>query len=252
MSPYTSRPCQRLLVGVTGSVHAVQILDHLRPLRERFADEIKVIMTATAAEMIPPRVVELVADEVHTGIWGTEKLRGPHIKLAEWAQLFVVVPATANVLAKAAHGIADDLLTTALLAADCPTVFAPAMNPLMWRRPVVRRNVEQLRRDGHVVIQPSIGASVTTGRLDVGLTPTPETVMAHCMHTHMRTLRGEYWREATATPPRTPAAAAVTLLPASIPVAPERAERSGSSKRSADSERSGGSERKEPSVNGAA
>jgi len=209
---YNAKPCQRLLVGISGSVHAVQILDYLIPFQQTFADEIRVIMTQMAGEMISPRVLELVASEVHTGLWGTSENRSPHIKLAEWAQLMVVVPATADVLGKTANGIADDLLTTTLLAVECPVIMAPAMNPRMWRKPVVRRNVAQLREDGFCVVNPVTGNALTTGRLDTGLVPTPEKVTAYAWQQRMRTLKAEYWDEAVASKPRTPSAVALPLL----------------------------------------
>lgn len=82
---------------------------------------------------------------------------GAHIELAAQAEVVVVAPATADVLAKAAHGIADDLLTTLLLCAECPILFAPAMNSAMWAKPAVQRNVATLAADGATIIQPGSG-----------------------------------------------------------------------------------------------
>lgn len=212
---YSTLPCSRLLVGISGSVHAAQIGEYLVRLRREFATEIWVIMTATATDMVPRRLVELAADgRVLTDIWGNREMPSPHIRLTSWAELFLVLPATANALGKAACGIADDLLSTSVLASPHPVVFAPAMNEAMWRTRSVQRNVAVLREDGHYVIEPASGVSVATGDVDAGLGPTPDTVMPHLWHVQMRRLRQGFWAEATAQAPRTPAAAkALPLIP---------------------------------------
>jgi phosphopantothenoylcysteine decarboxylase/phosphopantothenate--cysteine ligase len=196
---YSSLPCSRLLLAVTGSLHAIQLVDYLLRLRREFATTIRVMMTSTAAEMISPKVVELVTESpVIMGLWGDHSTPSPHIRLTAWAELFVVLPASANILAKAANGIADDLVSTALVATPAPVVFAPAMNPVMWNSAAVQRNVATLRADGHYVIEPKEGVSLTTGKLDTGLGQTPDNVMPHLWHVHMRRLRQEIWQEATA------------------------------------------------------
>ena len=95
---------------------------------------------------------------------------------------------------------------------NCRIIMAPAMNPRMWRKPVVRRNVAQLREDGFCVVNPVTGNALTTGRLDTGLVPTPEKVTAYAWQQRMRTLKAEYWDEAVASKPRTPSAVALPLL----------------------------------------
>ena len=203
---YKSLPCDRLLVGVSGSIHATQITEYLVAMRRQFAKEIKVILTESAARMIQPNTVELLtAAPVVTDIWGNGTDRSPHIRLTQWAELFVVVPATANILGKAANGIADDLLSTAILASGQPVVFAPAMNPVMWASKAVQRNVDTLRADGHYVVDPVPARSLTTGKLDLGLTSTPRTLLPHLWHVHMRRLKAQYWTTATAEHARTPA-----------------------------------------------
>jgi len=183
---YSSLPCKRLLVGVSGSIHATHLIEYLVRFRREFAEQIRVIMTAAATQMIPPQPVELAADgPVLTDLWGTADIRSPHIRLTRWAELFVVVPATANTLGKAAGGIADDLLSTAILASEQPVVFAPSMNPTMWRNPAVQRNVSTLRADGHYVVEPLEGRSLTTGDLDTGLGPSPASLLTHLWIVHM-------------------------------------------------------------------
>ncbi|WP_058043894.1 flavoprotein [Streptomyces roseifaciens] len=204
----TSLPCERLLLGVSGSIHAVHLPQYLTQLRREFAQEIRVIMTDTATRMISPSVVRTYVEEpVFTDLMGTDALPSPHIRLTRWAQLFAILPATAGILAKAAHGIADDLLSTAILASPRPVVFGPAMNPSMWEKSAVQRNVERLRKDGHYLLPMQEITSVTTGEFDTGLGPVPETALTHLWHVWMRRMRDEYWEEAVATPAATPAAA---------------------------------------------
>lgn len=206
--PVQSFSCERLLLGVTGSLHSTQIPQYLVIMKREFAADIRILMTAAAVRMCPPKVLELLSDHpVETDLWGTSDLKAPHIQATSWADLFVVLPATANVLAKAAQGIADDLITTAIAAAEPPVVFAPAMNPVMWHKPTVQRNIDQLRGDGHYVVPPGQIVSATTGRLDEGLGPTPDTLLPHLWHVRMRQRQRLYWPMATAEPPKSPSQA---------------------------------------------
>jgi phosphopantothenoylcysteine synthetase/decarboxylase len=94
-----------------------------------------------------------------------------HLDLTRWADLMLVMPATANVLGKAAAGIADDVLTTCILAATSPVVFVPSMNDAMWVKPAVQRNVATLRADGYGVIPPAVGLAAVDGKPGEGATP---------------------------------------------------------------------------------
>ncbi|MEW1655661.1 flavoprotein [Streptomyces sp. NPDC093707] len=145
------RPVQRLLVGVTGSLAAYGIPIYLNYFRTHLAHEIRVIPTASASRMLPAEGLAHLCDGIHTNEFDAEY---GHVRLARWADLLLIAPATANVLANAAHGTASTLLTSTILAHPRPAVFAPNMNPLMWERPVVQRNVQTLRTDGHIVIDP--------------------------------------------------------------------------------------------------
>ena len=203
------KPCRHLLVGVSGSIHALDIHNYLYRFRELFAHTIKVIMTESAARMVDPKTVELYTDDrVFIDSWDRSPSvdKAPHIQLARWADLFVVVPATADILGKAAHGIATDLLSTTLLNYSRPIVFAPAMSTVMWQNKVVRRNAQTLKDDGHYIIDPeAVTVEVGSGDWGQGLGPSPDTVLRHLQHIRMRELRQEYWAEATAEPPMTPA-----------------------------------------------
>jgi phosphopantothenoylcysteine decarboxylase len=102
---------------------------------------------------------------------------GAHIELAAKADLVIVAPATADLLAKVAGGVADDLLTTLLLCAECPVVYAPAMNAAMWEKPAVQRNVQQVAADGGIIVQPGTGW-LSCRRQGTGRMAEPEEIAA--------------------------------------------------------------------------
>lgn len=200
--------CQNLLVGVCGSIHALHLPSYLMLFRESLATNIRVIMTAGARRMVQEDTIALYTDDcIFTDLWqhssGID--RAPHIQLTRWADLFVIVPATANILGKAANGIADDLLTTAILGYTGPIIFAPAMNPTMWASRAVQRNLRTLTADGHYIVPPEAGTSVTSGNWDLGLGPSPQTIMPHLKHVRMKMLKDAYWEEATRDKPLSPA-----------------------------------------------
>lgn len=162
-------PRPLILLGVTGSVAAYKALDLIRRLR-RFA-EVRVVATEAALRLVSEaRLRRESGHPVGTGLFdgarrvppdtpsGSHPLvTVPHIEHARGADLVLIAPATANVLAKLAHGVADDLLTTACLYARCPLWVAPAMNTHMWRHPAVRDNVRRLRRRGVRILGPESG-----------------------------------------------------------------------------------------------
>ncbi|MFK4146191.1 flavoprotein [Streptomyces sp. NPDC004065] len=210
----TALPCEKLLIGISGSIHCAQIGGYLAQFRREFATSVRVIMTQSACDMVNPKTVELHTDvPVITDIWGNPQSKSPHITATRWADLFLVLPASANILGKAAHGIADDLLSTAIVASRGPIVFAPAMNPSMWESAAVQRNLRTLREDGHYIIPPQEITSVTTGDYDTGLGPTPESVMPHLWHVLMKHTKDGYWDEATRTQPMSPAERVRQSLP---------------------------------------
>lgn len=141
-----------LLVGACGSANMLSLPLYLYALRALPDCRIHVVMTATAARILPPETVRLVSDAVFCD--GVDNFDPGHVRIARWADQFVVLPATANTLGQAANGLAGNLVTSALLAYDRPAIFFPSMNELMWEKPSVRRNVETLRQDGHHVIDP--------------------------------------------------------------------------------------------------
>ena len=146
----------RLLVGVSGSVAVLNIPSYLATLRADLAREVRVIMTSAAASMMPPSTVALVCDGVFLDREPTVEKRPGHRELARWCEMFVVLPATANVIGQAANGLGSNLLTTTILASPNPIVFYPNVNDVMWSKAAVQRNVGTLREDGHVVIEPEV------------------------------------------------------------------------------------------------
>ena len=164
---------RRLVIGVTGGIAAYKTAALVSRLVQAEA-RVDVVMTEAATRLVGPKTFEaLTGHPVSTDLWGPGA--HPHIELAEEADLLCVAPATANLLAKAACGLADDLLSTLLLSFSGPIVVAPAMNCEMWRKPAVRRNVEQLRADGFVLIDPEEGY-LSCGAVGVGRMASPETI----------------------------------------------------------------------------
>jgi phosphopantothenoylcysteine decarboxylase/phosphopantothenate--cysteine ligase len=167
------------------------------------------VMYINAARVVDPKTLELfVDDRIFVDLWDRSPAvsKAPHIQLTRWADLFVVVPATANVLGKAANGIADDLLSTAILASPKPVVFVPVMNPTMLKSKAVQRNIETLRQDGHYVIsQDVMGVAVGSDRWEEGMGgSSPETLLLYLQQIRMKMLKEAYWDEAVKEQPLTP------------------------------------------------
>jgi len=146
----------RVLLGVAGGIAAYKACELLRRLTES-GHSVRVLPTASALEFIGVATFEALSGQpVHTGVFA-DVPEVPHVKLGQEAELVVVAPATADLLARAAHGRADDLLTAALLTARCPVLFAPAMHTEMWEHPATRANVALLRERGAIVLDPASG-----------------------------------------------------------------------------------------------
>jgi phosphopantothenoylcysteine decarboxylase/phosphopantothenate--cysteine ligase len=149
---------KRILLGVTGGIAAYKSADLVRRLMERGA-EVQVVMTAAAREFITPTTFQALSGRtVRTDLWdaAAEAAMG-HIELARWADAVLVAPASADFLARLAHGLADDLLTTLCLATTAPIAVAPAMNHMMWRNAATLANVELLTARGVGVLGPGVG-----------------------------------------------------------------------------------------------
>jgi phosphopantothenoylcysteine decarboxylase/phosphopantothenate--cysteine ligase len=155
---------KNILLGVSGGIAAYQAVDLIGMLRSRLAD-VRVIMTKSAAQFITPLTLETVSQHpvsvemfdghYHPGI--------EHITLGRMADIVVLAPATANVIGKIANGIADDMLTTTIMAVKAPTIICPAMNENMWLNPIVQENVAKLKRNGYFFVDPEYGEMACGG-----------------------------------------------------------------------------------------
>ena len=167
-SPTGERP--RVVLGVAGGIAAYKACELLRRFTESGHD-VTVVPTAAALEFVgAPTWAALSGKPVSTEVW-TDVHEVPHVRIGQAADLVVVAPATADLMARAAHGLADDLLTNTLLTARCPVVLAPAMHTEMWEHPATAANVATLRSRGVVVVEPAEGR--LTGR-DTGKGRLPE------------------------------------------------------------------------------
>ncbi len=161
---------REIVVAVCGGIAAYKVADVVSKLVQ-FGAGVTVVMTDAAQKFVTPLTFQaLSARPVLTSAWELRDSSDPqHISLTERADLLLVAPATADVIAKIAHGLCDDLLTTMVAAAACPVVFAPAMNNRMWDNPIARENVEKLKKHGYHFIGPESGwlacRNVGAGRL---------------------------------------------------------------------------------------
>jgi phosphopantothenoylcysteine decarboxylase/phosphopantothenate--cysteine ligase len=168
----------RIVLGVSGGIAAYKACELLRRFTESGHD-VRVVPTASALNFVgAPTWSALSGNPVSAEVWESVH-EVPHVRIGQHADLVVVAPATADMLAKAAHGLADDLLTNTLLTARCPVVFAPAMHTEMWEHPATQENVATLRRRGAVVIEPAVGrlTGVDTGK---GRFPDPVEIFEIC------------------------------------------------------------------------
>lgn len=172
---------KNVVLGVTGSIAAYKACDIVSRLRKQGVD-VHVILTRAGAEIITPIALEtmsanpVVVDMFHReNSWEVE-----HISLAKRADVFLVAPATANFLGKAAHGIADDMLTTTILATRAPVLVAPAMNVNMYENPVVQENIALLKKRGWHFIEPDAGL-LACGDVGKGRLAEPEAIVAAAM-----------------------------------------------------------------------
>ncbi|MFC9486635.1 flavoprotein [Streptomyces hydrogenans] len=158
------RPGINLLVGVCGAANAVNVVPYLLALRELPAARVYVVATAAAVRLVPAETLGLYSDAVFSDASEAHHFEPGHVGLATWADHVVVLPATAHMLGRAAHGLGGGLLDGVVLAHEKPVTFFPSMNVAMWRKPAVQRNVARLLADGHAVVDPlmSRGFEVAT------------------------------------------------------------------------------------------
>jgi phosphopantothenoylcysteine decarboxylase / phosphopantothenate---cysteine ligase len=175
MRPYAGR---RIVLGVTGGIASYKT-GWLARLLTAAGAEVDVVMTRAATEFVGPVTFEaLTGRPVHTDLFEAGRALD-HIALAKAADAIVVAPATADFLARVAHGFADDLLTACLLATEAPVLLVPAMNDRMWANRQTQENVRHLRELGHQVVEPDEGPLAAGEGTGPGRMPEPETIMAY-------------------------------------------------------------------------
>ena len=172
---------KHIVLGVTGSIAAYKIASLASMLKKQSAD-ITVIMTPNATNFINPITFEtLTGNKCLIDTFDRNfQYSVEHVSLAKQTDVFMIAPASANVIAKAAHGIADDMLTTTLLACDCPKIIAPAMNTRMYQKPIVQDNMKLLEKYGMEVISPAVGY-LACGDTGEGKMPEPEVLYEYIL-----------------------------------------------------------------------
>jgi len=150
---------KKILLGVCGGIAAYKVADVIQKLKRRKKYEIKVVMTENSKCFITPLTLEtLSGNPVYSELFVLPKeWEITHISLAKWADLLLIIPATANIIGKTVSGIADDLLSTVIMAITSPVLFAPAMNKNMWKNLILRENVKRLKKIGYHFIEPISG-----------------------------------------------------------------------------------------------
>ena len=170
---------KNILLGVTGGIAAYKIATLASMLKKQKAN-VKVIMTENATQFITPMTFEtLTANKVYTDTFDRNfEFKVDHIELGKWADVFLIAPASADVIGKLANGIADDMLTTTALAMRCPIVVSPAMNTAMYENKIVKHNMMKLRTYGMEVILPASG-HLACGDVGAGKMPEPEMLLEY-------------------------------------------------------------------------
>ena len=168
---------KKIALGVTGGIAVYKAVDLVSRLRKQGA-EVRVIMTEHAQQFVTPLTFkEISGNKVAVSMWDSnQEFNVEHISLANWADAFVVAPATANILAKMANGIADDLLSTTLLAAQAPIMVCPAMNTGMYQNPITQENIAKLEAHGVTVMPPAVGY-LACGVSGPGRLPEPQQIV---------------------------------------------------------------------------
>ena len=171
-----------VLLGVTGGIACYKSANLASALVKQGAN-VQVLMSRNATELIGPHTFEsLTGNRVNVDTFDRNyQFQVEHIALADQADVVLVAPATANVLAKLAHGLADDMLTTTILACRCPKLAAPAMNTRMYENPVTQDNLDLLRRYGWELIEPASG-QLACGEVGKGKMPEPEELLEYVKH----------------------------------------------------------------------
>lgn len=168
---------KKIVLGVTGGIAVYKAVDLVSRLRKQGC-EVRVVMTEHAQQFVTPLTFkEISGNQVAVSMWSSnQEFNVEHIALANWADAFVVAPATANIIAKMAYGLADDLLSTTLLAAQAPIVVCPAMNTGMYENAATQENIAKLKSRGVTVMPPAVG-KLACGTSGAGRLPEPQEIV---------------------------------------------------------------------------
>ncbi|MEQ1527861.1 MAG: bifunctional phosphopantothenoylcysteine decarboxylase/phosphopantothenate--cysteine ligase CoaBC [Methylococcales bacterium] len=168
----------RILLAISGGIAAYKSAELVRLCKKQGAD-VRVVMTQAAKQFVTPLTFQALSGHpVHSElIDGAAENAMEHINLARWADVFIIAPATANMLAKCRAGLADDLVSTLYLAASCPVYMAPAMNQAMWNNPVTQDNIQTLKQRGVILVGPEQGEQAC-GETGFGRMSEPEHICA--------------------------------------------------------------------------
>lgn len=181
---------REILIGVTGGIAAYKTADLTSKLVQAGAS-VTVAMTDAAKKFVGPTTFEALTNRpVYQNLFEpVEHPQGEHIGLARRADLYIIAPATADFLAKAAHGLANDLVSTLVLTVTCPVFVAPAMNTEMWNKPAVQRNMRQLKEDGLKFIEPGSGW-LSCGQVGAGRMAEPAEILER-LRSHFESLNSD-------------------------------------------------------------
>lgn len=169
---------KKILIGITGSIAAYKTIELIRLLKKQDA-EIKVVLTESAQQFVTKTTLQAISgNPVRSDLWNTEdEANMDHIKLARWADLILIVPCSANLMAKLSYGLCDDLLSTLCIASDKPIALAPAMNQQMWRAPATQENLSKLQSRNIIFWGPEAGEQAC-GETGLGRMMEPEQLFS--------------------------------------------------------------------------
>lgn len=143
----------KLLIGMTGSMGMLNAPNYLAAISQHYP-QLKVILTHSASHFIPKESLSIFTEGIYTHEFPISKDNMMHMELARWADIFIVLPASAHVLSQTAHGNADTLLSSTILAYEKKIIFFPNMNSAMWKNKILQRNVSLIRDNNHIVVEP--------------------------------------------------------------------------------------------------
>ncbi|MCI0182371.1 flavoprotein [Sulfoacidibacillus ferrooxidans] len=169
----------KILLGVTGSINIATIFVYISALQSELQCRMHIMMTPAAQSFIPAStLIHSIDGDVFVDLSAKGDFKMPHVELTHWADAIVVLPASANTIAKVAHGFAQDIVSSTILCANSPVIFLPSMYLGMWHKPSVKRNINQLREDGYHVY-PALDATSTGNERMGGALPAPQTAASY-------------------------------------------------------------------------